>query len=91
MHRDLAPDLFREHGHKTVDWITDYLENMNSYPVLARTKPGETKSHLPISPPEKPEPVENHGLLPGDYRRIVDKRVKCQRDALENISISHGA
>jgi aromatic-L-amino-acid decarboxylase len=68
MHRDLAPDLFREHGHKTVDWITDYLENMNSYPVLARTKPGETKSHLPISPPEKPEPVEN---ILRDFQTVI--------------------
>jgi aromatic-L-amino-acid decarboxylase len=64
----LAPYVFRKYGHETVDWIAEYLENMNGYPVLARTKPGETKSHLPKSPPEKPEPVEN---ILSDFQKVI--------------------
>jgi len=67
-HRDIPPDLFRKYGHQTADWIADYLENMDNYPVLARTKPGDVKSRLPKSPPEKSEPFEN---VLSDFRKII--------------------
>jgi len=51
-HRDLDPAIFRKGAHETVEWIAEYLENMNRYPVLARTKPGEIKSKLPKAPPD---------------------------------------
>ena len=41
---------------------------MNGYPVLARTKPGETKSRIPKSPPEKPELLEN---VLSDFQKII--------------------
>lgn len=67
-HRDLAPDIFRKYGHETVDWIAEYLENMNGYPVLARTKPGDIKSRIPKSAPEKSEPFEN---IVTDFQKII--------------------
>jgi len=67
-HRDLAPNLIKEEAHQTADWIADYLENMNRYPVLARTKPGEIKSRIPRAPPEKPEPL--HDIM-NDFQRII--------------------
>jgi aromatic-L-amino-acid decarboxylase len=51
-----------------VDWITDYLENMDKFPVLAQTKPGDVVSRLPKSPPEKPE---NFELMMDDFERIL--------------------
>jgi aromatic-L-amino-acid decarboxylase len=64
----MPPDLFRKYSHQTVDWIADYLENMDSYPVLARTKPGDVKSRIPKSPPEKPERFEN---VLSDFRKVI--------------------
>ncbi len=43
---DLIHQAFQKFAHQSVDWITDYLENMDDYPVLAQTKPGEVKSQF---------------------------------------------
>ena len=48
-------EAFRRHGHELVDWIADYLEHSDRYPVLARVKPGEIASALPTHAPEEPE------------------------------------
>ena len=66
--RDLPPDLFIKYSRQTADWIAHYLENMNEYPVLSRTKPGEIKSSIPKSPPAKPEPFEN---VLRDFQKII--------------------
>jgi aromatic-L-amino-acid decarboxylase len=68
VHRDLAPADFRRYAHETVDWIADYLENMSSYPVLARTKPGDIKSRIPRSPPDKPDSFEN---VLSDFQTLI--------------------
>jgi aromatic-L-amino-acid decarboxylase len=68
VHRDLAPGDFRRYAHETVDWIADYLEDMGSYPVLARTKPGDIKSNVARFPPQKPEPFEN---VLADFRSVI--------------------
>lgn len=54
----MTPDEFREHGRKVVDWIADYLERIESHPVLARVSPGEVRGLLPASPPERGEPFD---------------------------------
>ena len=67
-HRDLSPDIFRKQAHEAVDWIVEYLEDMNHYPVLSRSKPGEIKSSIPKSPPENPEPFED---IMSDFQKII--------------------
>jgi aromatic-L-amino-acid decarboxylase len=47
---------FREDGHAAVDWAADYLERVGGLPVLAQVEPGEIRSRLPASPPERGEP-----------------------------------
>ncbi|MFW6289682.1 MAG: pyridoxal-dependent decarboxylase [Mariniphaga sp.] len=51
----LTPAQFREQGKKLIDWIADYYENIETFPVLAQVKPGEIKASLPDSPPRKGE------------------------------------
>ncbi|WNB17846.1 pyridoxal phosphate-dependent decarboxylase family protein [Marivirga arenosa] len=46
---------FRKHAHAMVDWMADYLENVEEYPVLSKVKPGEIKAQLPKQFPDKPE------------------------------------
>lgn len=62
---------FRKYGKVMVDWIADYYENIESYPVLSQVKPGQIRSSLPEKPPEKGETFEsilediNKLILPG--------------------------
>ncbi len=51
----LSPSQFREEGKKIIDWIADYYENIEKYPVLSQVKPGEIKGKLPENPPKKGE------------------------------------
>jgi aromatic-L-amino-acid decarboxylase len=64
----LTPDDLRREGRRTVDWIASYLEKIESYPVLARTHPGEVAAMLPAVAPEEPEPFE---AVLADLDRIV--------------------
>ncbi len=62
---------FRRHAHDFVDWMADYLDRVESYPVRSQVKPGEIAARLPLSPPEEGEPMERifadftSDLLPG--------------------------
>ncbi|WP_233377809.1 pyridoxal-dependent decarboxylase [Maribellus sp. CM-23] len=47
----MTPEQFREEGKKIIDWIADYYENIEKYPVLSQVKPGEILSSLPENPP----------------------------------------
>lgn len=54
----LTPSQFREEGKKVIDWIADYYENIEKYPVFSQVKPGEIMSKLPLSAPEKGESMD---------------------------------
>lgn len=54
----MSPEEFRTEGKKIIDWIADYYENIERYPVLSQVKPGEIKAALPESAPQKGEPIE---------------------------------
>ena len=55
---DMSPEDFRRYGHHIVDWIADYLSHPERYPVLSRNQPGDVKSALPSTAPERGEPFE---------------------------------
>ena len=67
----MNPSEFRRHAHTFVDWMADYLEGIEAYPVRAQVKPGEIAARLPAAPPERGESVEaifadfQSALLPG--------------------------
>ena len=54
----MSPETFREEGKKIIDWIADYYEQIENYPVLSQVKPGEIKSKLPESAPQTGESVD---------------------------------
>ena len=51
----MTPEEFRRHGKAVVDWIADYYERIESYPVMSQAKPGEIRASLPKSAPQKGE------------------------------------
>lgn len=51
-------DEFRRRGHEMVDWVADYLERIEQYPVISQVEPGEVRAALPVTAPEEPEPFE---------------------------------
>src|SRR5437773_3909756 len=61
----------REDGAKALDWAASYLERVGELPVLAQVEPGEIRSRLPATPPERGEPFASvlrdldEILLPG--------------------------
>lgn len=59
---------FRKHGHELVDWIADYLEEPERYPVLSRNSPGDIVRALPASAPEDPE---SFGAIFADFERVL--------------------
>jgi aromatic-L-amino-acid decarboxylase len=61
-------DAFRRHGHALVDWIAEYLEHSDKYPVLARVKPGDITAALPDSAPEEPESFDQ---VMADFERVL--------------------
>jgi len=58
MSGDLSRDELVEQGRAVVDWIAEYLDHPERYPVLSRVRPGEIRASLPASPPREGEPLE---------------------------------
>ena len=42
---------FRRHGHEIVDWIADYFERIETFPVLSQNAPNDLANALPKSAP----------------------------------------
>ncbi len=51
----MSPGEFRRCGRAVVDWIADYYETIETFPVLSQVKPGQISDQLPDMPPETGE------------------------------------
>lgn len=49
---------FRKSAHQMVDWMADYLDQIEKYPVKSQVKPGEILGQLPESAPDEGEAFE---------------------------------
>jgi len=67
----MSSEEFRKQGKQMIDWIADYYDNIEKYPVLSQVKPGDIRNQLPASPPIQGESIEqimddvNSIILPG--------------------------
>lgn len=67
----MKTDEFRKIGHELVDWIAEYYDTIEDFPVMSKVQPKEIYSILPASPPNKPESFEqifqdfNDIIMPG--------------------------
>ncbi len=53
---------FRKYAHEAADWMADFYENIENYPVKSKVQPGEIINQLPDHPPSKGE----------DFRQIME-------------------
>ena len=67
----MSVEDFRRYGKELIDWIADYHEKVDRYPVLSRVQPGEIKASLPEAAPVQGEDFKailrdiNEKILPG--------------------------
>lgn len=59
---------FRRYGHEFIDWLADYFEDVEKYPVRSTLKPGEVKTSLPVQPPQLSEGM---GMIFRDFEKII--------------------
>lgn len=59
---------FRKQAHLFVDWMADYLEDIEKYPVKSKVSPGDILNRLPDFPPEDSETIETIFL---DFQNII--------------------
>src|SRR5262245_11454805 len=64
----MTPDEFRHYGRQAIDWIADFLEHSERYPVLPQVKPGELIDALP---PAGPECGESMDAILVDFERLI--------------------
>jgi aromatic-L-amino-acid decarboxylase len=64
----MTPDEFRQYGRAVIDWIADYYQAIESFPVLSPVKPGEIRSALPPQPPQEGEAFEQ---ILGDMNKLI--------------------
>ena len=55
----MSIEEFRRNGREVIDWIADYYERIESFPVLSRVQPGEIRAALPKEAPRDGEPFES--------------------------------
>jgi len=61
-------DEFREHAHRFVDWMADYLENTDKPPVKSKVNPGDIYEKIPDKPPFKSEAIDK---MFRDFKELI--------------------
>ena len=61
-------NAFRKYAHEVVDWIADYYETIDKYPVKAQINPGDVFKMLEDKIPQEGEPME---VIFKDFQDII--------------------
>jgi len=64
----MTPEQFRLYGHRAIDWVADYLENPERYPVLPKVQPGDLTDSLPAAGPEQGESMD---AILADFEKLI--------------------
>ena len=68
---DMPADEFKKIGYELIDWIAEYLTDIEKFPVVPNIKPGDIKKNLPPNPPASAESFDkifsdvDNIILPG--------------------------
>lgn len=61
-------DSFRRQGHQFIDWVADYFEKIDDYPVRSTVLPGEIKALISDMPPVKGESMDD---IFADFKNLI--------------------
>ncbi len=67
----MDPNTFRKYAHQFVDWMADYMEEVEHYPVKSQVQPGEIYQKIPSQMPDSSESMDaifqdfQEKILPG--------------------------
>ena len=64
----MKTDQFREEAHRLADWMADYFEQIEDYPVTPDVQPGEISAKLPLKAPREPETFDK---IFSDFESII--------------------
>ena len=64
----MPSEEFRRYGKQIVDWIADYYERIENFPVLSPVAPGEIRASLP---PQAPTQGEDFDTILRDFDRLI--------------------
>ena len=59
---------FRRRGKEMVDYVADYLENIEQRPVYSDVEPGYLRSLIPTEAPKEPESYDD---ILKDVERVI--------------------
>jgi len=68
---NMDPETFRKYGYEIVDWVANYMKEVEQLPVMSSVVPGQVRRRLPLDPPLQGEPMEaimkdfNDIIIPG--------------------------
>lgn len=68
MNYHMTPEQFRKEGKKLIDWIADYYEQVENYPVLSQVQPGDILRQLPNNAPEQ---GESFSAVMSDIEKLI--------------------
>ncbi|MEP7115078.1 MAG: pyridoxal-dependent decarboxylase [Ilumatobacteraceae bacterium] len=64
----MTPEEFKKHGHELIDWIADYIENIEQQRVTSLVQPGDVRAQLDEHPPSVPDGFD---AVMADTDRVV--------------------
>lgn len=64
----LDSKTFRKAAHELVDWMADYLENVEEYPVKSQVKPKDIFNQIPEEAPKEGESID---IIFEDFKNII--------------------
>ena len=64
----LSKSEFRQQAHQVVDWIADYLDNIEKFPVKSQITPGAIKHQIAENPPLTGENMQD---IFEDFKKII--------------------
>jgi aromatic-L-amino-acid decarboxylase len=59
---------FKKFGYDFIDWLADYMAEVEKYPVLSQVEPGDIKARIPSEAPYEGEPMDE---IFADFKDII--------------------
>ena len=82
----MTPDEFRSNGYVLIDWIAQYIEGVEQFPVGSQVHPGDIRASLPEHPPASAQPFSD---VLADLDRVVMPGITWQHRAFAYFGQQH--